>query len=447
MIGKIEAAIEKYDLIQSGDKIVVAVSGGPDSMALLHSLHTLAGKYYIKLYVCHLNHMLRGLEADEDAEAVKTYCEKLKIPAYIFERDIEAYAKANQMGFEEAAREVRYHLFDYVMKETGANKIAVGQNMNDQAETILMRLFRGAGLEGLNAIAFKRDAIIRPMLGVSRDEIEAYVKENKIPIRIDHTNLETDYTRNKVRLELLPYIREHFNENIISRLYETTLHLQEDADFINNSVETAFVSLSDKNNEMLLNDFISYHVSIQKRVLRKIISMHSGNLKNIGSMQINALNDMIISKKHGAKMLVKDLLFEISYEKLLYYPQVASGLPLTPFNTGQVFQYKNQSVQVIDLDHGAANKHMITIDVRKIQGNLYLRTRLPGDRFAPIGMKGTKKIKDFMIDLKIPAKDRDDILLLCDDVNIIWVVGYRMSELYKIDPTTSESLTIRWHKS
>ncbi|MBN2795502.1 MAG: tRNA lysidine(34) synthetase TilS [Clostridia bacterium] len=446
MIEKVELAIETYKLIEPGDKIVVAVSGGPDSMALLHSLHTLSKTYFLKLYVCHLNHMLRGEDADEDARTVKAFCDDLHIESYIFSRDIEAYAKVNQMGFEEAARDVRYKLFDYVLEKTGANKIAVGQNMNDQAETLLMRLYRGAGLEGLTAIKYKRDHVIRPLLGINRDEIEAYVLQHNIKTCLDKTNLETDYSRNKIRLEVIPYIKENFNENIIKRLYETTMQLQEDADFIDQTVENTYRDFVHNQDQVNLNLWCTLHIAVQKRLLRKVVLKQSGSLKDFSGIQLNQLIELIQKKSHGTKLLVKGIYFEISYDNLLIYKEDTKGLIETPFKPGETFIYKNQCLKVINLEDLKATKHVITIDVEKIVGELKIRTRLPGDRFAPLGMKGTKKLKDFMIDEKIPAKDRDDVLLLCDDEHIIWVVGYRMSELYKIDASTLESLTIKWQK-
>lgn len=214
----VEDTIKKYNMLNHGDSIVVGLSGGPDSMCLLHVLMGLKEAWGLKIYAAHLNHQFRGRDADEDALYVKKKCEEWGIEVFIQVFNVPAYAKEKGLSSEEAGREIRYKLFYEVAHKVGANKIAIAHNMNDNAETVLMNLFRGSGIEGLKGIEATRGEIIRPLINVRRDEIEAYCHEKKLNPRIDKTNLEPIYGRNKVRLELIPYIEKHFNGNIMSTL-------------------------------------------------------------------------------------------------------------------------------------------------------------------------------------------------------------------------------------
>lgn len=440
MLNQMTYIIKKNNLIEKGDKIVVAVSGGADSTALLHALYSIKDDYDLDLYVCHLNHQLRGEDADGDAEYVKCFSNQLGLKSYIFSKDIEALATDMKMSFEEAAREVRYELFDYVLKETGANKIAVAQNMNDQAETILMRLFRGSGLEGLTATKYKRDHIIRPLLGIHRRDIEKYCNVHELMYRTDHTNFETDYTRNKIRLELIPYIEKHFNEKVIEKLFDTTQLLTEDLKFIETYVEDVYRRCV-KEESVLLSD-LELEDAILSRVLRKIIDQQV-SLKGVSYDIVKEVMTMIRSKKHGNEKNIKGLVFKISYDQLLFFKACTGGLEPTEFD--RFFDYMGTRLeQLSSVDFNSHEK--ITIDKDKIKGRLLVRTRKPGDRFSPLNMKGTKKLKDFLIDLKIPVHLRDEVLLLCDEEQIIWVVGYRLSDLYKVDNRTQNKISFKMSK-
>lgn len=432
--------IKKNNLIEKGDTIVVAVSGGADSTALLHGLYSIKDDYDLELYVCHLNHQLRGEDADGDADYVKAISDQLGLKSYIFSKDIEALAKDMKMSFEEAAREVRYELFDYVLKETGANKIAVAQNMNDQAETILMRLFRGSGLEGLTATKFKRDHIIRPLLGIHRRDIEKYCKVNELMYHTDHTNFETDYTRNKIRLELIPYIEKHFNEKVIEKLFDTTQLLTDDLKFIESYVNDIY-NRCVKKESVLLSD-LELDDAILSRVIRKIIDQQV-SLKGVSYESVKEIMDMVRLQKHGNEKHIKGLVFKISYKQLLFYNESCKGVEPTQFD--RHFDYNGIRIEQLDwVDTNSSE--IVTIDKDKIKGSLFVRTRKPGDRFSPLNMKGTKKLKDFLIDLKVPVHLRDDVLLLCDEEQIIWVVGYRLSELYKVDSQTQNKISFKISK-
>jgi len=332
-----------------------------------------------------------------------------------------------------------------------ANKVAVAQNMNDQAETILMRLFRGTGLEGLTAIKSKRDDIIRPLLGVDRECIETYCKEHQLIPRQDETNFENTYTRNRVRLEVLPYIQEHFNENIVKRLYDTSALLQQDLDYISNDVDEIFGKLEKVEDRyaIYLKDIQDLHPAIRSRLIRKIIGVYINHLKGVSYHHVQDVITLIEQGNHGKTVLIKDqVVFEISYKHLQVYPchSIAAFEPVD-FEIGDEVSVGAFTFKALQLPFSDRNRYTITIDAHKIKGQLNLRTRKPGDRFVPLGLNGSKKLSDFFIDKKVPARERDQVLLLCDDEHIIWVVGYRMSELYKIDSHTFDRLTFVFEKN
>lgn len=434
MLEKVKKIIEENNLIEKGDRLVVAVSGGPDSVVLLHVLNRLKETYDLKLYVCHLNHMLRGQAADGDADYVAELCQAMAIPCFVEKQDIHALSKEMKMSFEEAAREARYDFFNRVLETCKAQKIAVAQNMNDQAETLLMRLFRGSGLEGLTAIKFKRDQIIRPLLGIKRDHIEAYCQKYDLKTRTDHTNFETLYTRNKIRLDVLPMIKERFNDQIIERLYETTLLLQDDLDFIESHVNDLYKKISDYKIPL---ELLEVHPSILSRLIRRIF-LDFKALKNISAKNIQDIMQLIDRGSHGKYLVYGRLKFEINYQALWIY-EVKESHP-------QEILLEEDRPFLDYVFHFSKDEHSISIDADKVKHPLTIRTRRAGDRFSPLGMTGQKKLKDFFIDLKVPAKLRNEIPLICDGETIVWVVGYRMSEAYKLDPSTQQVMHISYKK-
>ena len=281
---KVESIIEKYEMIYEGDRIVAGVSGGPDSMCMLHILLRLKDKYNLSIFVAHLNHQFRGKEADDDAEYVKHICEEWGIPVFIKVFDVPAYAKETGLSAEEAGREIRYKLYDEVAKKVNGEKIAVAHNMNDHVETILMNLLRGSGIEGLKGIEAVRDRIIRPLINVERDEIEEYCWMNGISPRIDKTNLQPIYGRNKIRLELIPYIKNNYNPNIMSTLYRFSDIAFLENDYMDKEAENLFFEVASNYKNSIkynIDKLVKLHPALQRRVIRIGLGKILGNLKGI----------------------------------------------------------------------------------------------------------------------------------------------------------------------
>lgn len=260
IVDRVRSTINEYNLLQKGDKVVLGLSGGPDSVCLLHILKQLENEYDISIYAAHLNHQIRGIEAQKDVMYISNLCDSLGVKLFVKSINVPAYCKENSLSIEEGARKLRYEMFYEIKQKTKSNKIAIGHNLNDQAETILMRLMRGTGLQGLKGIEYKRDdTIIRPILDIERSSIEKYCDEYNLNPRIDSTNLENIYTRNKIRLDLIPYMQENFNANVIESICRMGNNLKLDSDYIEqegiNKFNEVTKSSDDENIEILLDKY------------------------------------------------------------------------------------------------------------------------------------------------------------------------------------------------
>lgn len=429
-------------MIEKSDGIVVAVSGGPDSIAMMHLLLSIKEKFQLKLYGVHLDHVTRGGESTLDANFVKVFFDKYGIEGYFFKKDIKKYAKQLNISFEEAGRLERYRLFNQVMEETNADKIALGQNLNDQGETLLFRLFRGTGLDGLTGIDYIRDGyIIRPILDLTRGEIERYCEEEGLKTRQDHTNLERIYSRNRIRLDVIPYIKEHFNNKIEKALWRTSKLLTEDQMLIDQVVNRYMddhVSFKDGKYLMNLKSFNKEMKALKSRIIREILYRLKGDLEGLSYENIESVLKLIEKGQTGKEKVFYNIKCVINYKQVEFYKK---DLVTIDERDRNLFLEVINNPEKIKF---TANPLEIYVDYDKIQGEIFIRHRQPGDRFRPLGMKGHKKIKDYFIDEKIPLEKRDKIPIVCDKENIIWVVGYRMNESYKITSKTQKALHIKY---
>lgn len=298
---KVLNTIKKYDLIKNGDNIVVGVSGGPDSMALLNVLLNIREKINFEITVAHVNHMIR-IEADEETKYVQNFCKEKNIECFIKKEKVEEIAKKDKVGTEEAGRKLRYSFFDEVAKKVNANKVATAHNANDNAETVLMNIIRGSGTSGLKGIEPARgNKYIRPLIECTRDEIEEYCEEQHLQPKIDKTNMENIYTRNKIRNILLPYIKENFNPNIVSSLNRLSELALTENNFIEKKVKESYEQvlikeilgnkeLEEKNEIILsLKKFNELDLVIKNRLMLYTIGRLLGSSKNIEKVHIEDL--------------------------------------------------------------------------------------------------------------------------------------------------------------
>lgn len=309
--------IQKYNLISPKDKIVLGVSGGPDSLFMLDILNKLKKELDIELVVAHINHKIR-IEADEEEEFVKRFCEKIGVEFYSKRIEVEKYANNNKIGLEEAGRKVRYEFFEEVCNKTGANKIAVAHNKNDKVETMIMHMLRGSGISGLQGIQPKANKIIRPIIEIERKDIEKYCEEQNLEPRIDKSNQDNTYTRNKIRNIVIPYINQEFNPNFIETMTRLSELITEENAFLNKLTETEHkkILIQKTENQIALDlkKFNELDNIIKKRIILYTVSNLRGGSQGIEKVHIedivklcqnNVGNKFLIPNK-GLKVLVKD---------------------------------------------------------------------------------------------------------------------------------------------
>ncbi len=456
---KVKNSIKEHGLIQEGDKIIVGVSGGPDSIMLLHILNRLKEEMNLQLYAAHLNHQIRGIEAQKDAYYMAQTCESMDIKYFIKSIDVPKYCDDNGMSVEEGARKLRYEMFEEIKKTVRANKIAVGQNLNDQAETVIMRVMRGTGLQGLKGIEhIRKDGIIRPILDISRDEIEKYCDEHDLNPRIDQTNLESIYTRNKIRLELLPFMKEHFNENIIEAIVRMSSNIKNDSDYIEQNTNEVFDRITTKKDKAIEINFSEYkdlHIAIKSRIIRKAIEFLCGNTKNIEQKHINDIfgleNEDKIDKQinlpNGIFVYRQEKKFILTTEEIVIEDiEFCYNIPSNGYKKIREIGLliETETTKINNYRGGKFNKDTKVFDLDKIEGGLIIRNRESGDKIKLSG--GSKKLKDLFIDLKVPREDRSKIPVLQDEQGILLVGDYRQSENYKVDSTTKEVLKVNFKK-
>lgn len=327
---KVLKTIQKYNLIQTKDKIVIGVSGGPDSMALLNVLLEIKkeGKLNFDLVVCHINHLIRK-EAISDEEYVLHFCKQQNIPCYVKRIEIAKKAKEEKKGTEEAGRDARYEFFREIAKQTNCNKIATAHTANDNAETVLMNILRGSGTSGLKGIEPQRDGLIRPLIECNREEIEEYCKQKKLNPRIDKTNFDNTYTRNKIRNQLIPYIKENFNPNIIETINRlSTLSRQED-EYLEKITEQQFEKLliAEQENQIILDlkQFNLQETVIKSRLvlytINRLFGTRSGiekkHIEDIIQLCNNNIGNKFLIPNKKVKILVKNKkIFFIAIAKL-----------------------------------------------------------------------------------------------------------------------------------
>ena len=455
MFNRVYEYIQKHNMLKPGDGVVVGVSGGADSMALIHLLCRMREYIPMALYVVHIDHGIRGEAAKEDALFVETMATEWGLDFFLKEASIPRLAKEWSLSEEQAGRKVRHEFFEEVRQRVKGHKIALGHHRDDQVETILFNIIRGSGLAGLSGMEPVRDGIIiRPLLEVSRREIEAYCHREGIGYRHDHTNEETIYTRNRVRHMVIPMIEEHFNPSFSASLTRMGDILREDEAFLRDYSRDVFDRVARlKENEVAfgLRDLDQYPDAIRRRLLREGFLQLKKNLVDIHHIHIDGILDLVKNSQVGSTLdLPENIRARKDYEDLiLYRDDSAEDLPVSDFEyrlkipgTTPIPQL-NMSITLEELtDLGVLNggNECIYIDADRVKSELYVRNRRDGDRFKPLGMRGTKKLKDFFIDRKVPRHKRYSIPLVVDRNNIVWVVGYQMSEDYKVTHKTKRLL-------
>lgn len=456
LLRKVEDTIKRFNMLCKGDKIVVGLSGGPDSLVLVHLLYRLREKYSLDVWAAHLNHCIRGEEAKEEEKWVKRFAYNLGIPILSDCIDVPLLARKKGIGLEFAARQARYSFLEHVANEIGADKIAMGHTASDQAETVLMRLIRGSGIDGLAGIPPVRGRIIRPLIQVFRWEVEEYCKIYNLSPREDSSNKDFSFLRNRIRFKLIPYLSGQYNPCIVEILSHTADLLRIDKGFLEEIAAKAQKKVIKRktDREIVINakNFFQQHLSLQRRVVRNIIQELKGGLEGIEYEHIFKI--LSLKKTSGTKMVDLPTSLQVikQYDEIIF----RKGRPSSPDFSAYLnvpgkttLPQLNITLEAKILSRRPArfsqDKKQVYLDLDKLQNShsLFIRPRKEGDKFKPLGMKGEKKLKDFFIDLKVPRYQRDKIPILLSGDKIVWVVGYRMDDRFKVEENTKRVLKIK----
>lgn len=446
--------ISQHTMIEKGETVLVAVSGGADSLALLYGLHSLRTQLECHLHVAHLNHNLRP-DADADAEFVRQHAVRLAVPFSLDKVELPVPS-------ESAGREARYQFYEEIAARIGATKIALGHHQDDTAETVLMHLLRGSGTTGLKGILPVREGrFIRPLVRFTRQEIEAFLASMNLTPRHDATNTNTRYLRNRIRHALLPLLERDYNPNIRVGLSRTAEVLGAESEYLDVAAREAFEKCQTRKHgedeDSIILDrprFRQYHVAVQRRMLRHCIAEIHGQITDFYFEHCQAILDLIAGDAPNAVVaLPNGLQFRRAYQCLIFERKPVKpedfAYPLAVPGKTPILSLKAVlTTQVVGVDAAGVpplpnGKFAAAFDWDAIQLPLTVRNRRPGDRFQPFGVQGTKKLKDFFIDAKVPRAERDRIPLLASGDELVWVIGYTTSEWTKLHAHTRRYLFVR----
>lgn len=420
MNNKVLKTVEKYNMLSKGDRVLIGVSGGADSIALLEFFVSVKEKYDLDICVAHIEHGIRGEDSVNDAEFVENYCKKLGVKFYLKTIDAPNLAKKAKMGVEEYSRMARYDFFNTIE----CDKIATAHNLTDNIETLLFRLARGTGLKGACSIPAVRGKIIRPFIEVSSSEIRKWCNDNNIPYRVDCTNSDSAYSRNLIRLEILPLF-EKLNANYQDNIDDFISDVNEDYSFIDNYVKSIYPKIV-KDNEIDLPKLNELDLPIKKRIL---IMFFNENGYSLNRIHLQSVID--ITLKSG-KSQIKENVFAIS----------AKGkIRLAKFND---LNKKDKFVtKILNIDEFKDKNIDFYCDCDKIVGNITIRARQAGDRIKPAGRNVSKTLKKLFNESAYPIEKRDKKIVVCDDFGIVGVIGLCADERVKVDCNTAKILTIK----
>lgn len=445
---KILRFIKENELIKTGEKILLALSGGPDSVFLLHFLNKYKNKFKIKLGAAHVNHLLRGKNSDQDEQFCKAICNELEIPYFGIKKNVRAFANKNKLSIEIAARKIRYDFLGEVVRKQDYIKIVTAHNSDDNTETVLLNLIKGTGIKGISGIPVKRENIVRPALCLTKSEILDYLEENKYEYRIDESNLKNEYERNYLRNKVIPLIKENLNPSLSNTMLNSSLNLQrfnywleEIVKNYSNEIKSVrkkrveiSIKIFDNANKFLLSHSIkellddTFAIKSTSVDIAKVFS-----LKNKDSGSSEELSKNLIALRERNSILItrkKEFNNQPAIKAVIGKNIKLDGrlLTITPVNLDDVKIGKNKNIEYISGDN--------------LSFEFSLRNWKKGDKFYPIGMNGTKKVSDYLNDIKINSFEKKNQLILENDGKIVWIIGRRLDDRFKVTANTKKVLKL-----
>ncbi len=449
--------VNHHQLIERNQHLLVAVSGGVDSMVLLHLLRTWQQYFALQITVAHFNHQLRGSAADADEKFVRTFCEKNQLPVLTGRGDVKKFAHSEKQSPEAAARILRERFLREALESSGCDAIVTGHHLDDQIETLLMRLLSGSGLDGLAGIRIRRDQFIRPMLFARRQEIVDYAEANNIAFVEDVSNQDLNFRRNQIRHQLLPFLNEHFDYYNPASFLNIGLLIQEWLPYIENQAELCFLppQKSGSENKIRLDipTFKGYFSGIQIKALELALSRLCGEEKKMTTRQFQNFSRWLNKAKFsGEYRLDESVIIRREKSELVFEKRIKKAIdiiPLTEIHNGESYLFPELGISLRTdfVEREAAVFNNVPeeeyLDAAKLTFPLLLRSWQAGDRFQPLGMKQEKKISDFLTDDKQLRYPKKITPVMLNQTEIICVPGMRISENYKINPKTEMVLKIK----
>jgi tRNA(Ile)-lysidine synthase len=445
-------------------KLVVAVSGGPDSVCLLHLLSTLKEELGLTLHVAHLDHQLRGEESRADSKYVSVLAKRLGLPVTIGHADVKAFQKASRMTLEEAAREVRYSFLAGVCEKIGTSYVVTGHTQNDNVETILLHIVRGSGTRGLvglkpltpRTIGDREITIVRPMLDITKEEAIEYCHQVRLEPRADTSNFELSPLRNKIRLKLLPLL-EGYNSNISEALLRLSASAGDELDYLDEQVANLWGRIAKRERDVITldkNGLRDVHPALKRHLLRACLEQLPGGLKDIESRHIEDMLSLMDKPPGRCIDLPYGLVFMAGYDAYWLGKEADLPSPFPPLdgeyhlNISGItelpgWQVEAKIVHTLDRDDNSLTAYM---DADEVGPKLNVRTWKRGDRFQPLGMGCGKKLGEFMIDARIPRHWRHNIPVVASSSGIVWLAGYRLDERVKVTPATKRVLKLEFQR-
>lgn len=449
MLQKVEAYIRQYHMLEEGDTVIAGVSGGADSVCLLLVLKELCAKYQFQIRVVHVEHGVRGQDSLQDAEFVQRLCESLEIPFFCVHFDVPDYAKQHGLSVEEAGRKLRYEAFEEEAEKSQRAKIAVAHNRNDQAETVLFQLARGSNVRGLGGIAPVRGQVIRPLLCVSRQEIETYLERMGQNFCRDYTNDTDLYSRNCLRHQVLPAL-EQVNSCAMEHIADAADHMRELDEYLGRQAETLkrkWVRRDGKGLRLSVECAGQTEPVLLGELIYRILVDAAGSAKDISRVHVEQVESLLTSHAGKSCCLPYGLRAVREAGEVLIGKEFAGKKePMEPVDLWEAADFTvKQSTGNGCGKEIPKKKYTKWIDYDRIENGLCVRTRREGDYFWINEQGGRQKLKQFFIDQKIPRDVRDEIPLVADGDHIVWIVGYRVSAYYYITDQTDKILEIQYH--
>lgn len=451
IINKFKSTVRKYDLIKENDTIIVGASGGPDSQFLIYLLNEVKDFYKINIVLAHLNHMHRD-DATNDENLVIETGKNLSFETFVERKSMDTFAKEKKISSEHAGRILRYEFFRSIKNKYKNPKIAIAHNKDDQAETVLMRIIRGTGLDGLRAMDYKNEDIIRPIMDFSKGEILEFLDENKISYHIDYTNLETDYTRNKIRLEIIPEI-EKINPNFKNSLVSLSEIAKNDYDILREIEDKKLDEIIRKKDKNYLSfdksKFDEISDPLKARLIRRAIEILYGNINDFSKTNIEDFLK-IEYLSNGKKIIKDDLIFEKNYRSYDFYinnknSQKKFDEIFMKTNDEKIFGKYKFKTSLVSYDYykNSSKKNKVFYSFENLDDiSIKIRYRVNGDYFTAMKDGKRKKLKNFFIDEKIDKNLREEIPLLFINDKLSWIVNLRRSEDFKVKKNDDNILMV-----